>query len=42
LINVPVIDSDRADADFVARRKLCSNFYKYEEGFKKCQEDLKE
>lgn len=42
LVNVPEINRDRADADFVARRKLCSNFYKYEEGFKKCQEDLKE
>lgn len=39
--NVPEIDKDRAEADFVARRKLCPDFYKYEDGFKKCQEDLK-
>lgn len=42
IINVPEIDRERADADFVARRKLCPDFYQYEEGFKKCQEDLKE
>ena len=42
LINVPKIDKNRADADFVARRKKLKNFDKYEEMFIECQKDLKE
>lgn len=32
---------DRASADFIARRKPCKNFAKYEPLFKQCQADLK-
>lgn len=38
LKNVP---KEIAKTDFVARRKVCSNFEEYEELFKKCQADLK-
>jgi len=42
LVNVPKIDKDRADADFVARRKRFNDFDRYEEMFIQCQKDLKE
>jgi hypothetical protein len=32
---------DRAETDFVAKRKTCKDFKKYEELFKNCQEDIK-
>lgn len=34
-------NEDRAETDFVARRKPCPDFDKYEEGFKKCHEEIK-
>lgn len=34
-------NEDRAETDFVARRKPCPDFHKYEEGFKKCHEEIK-
>ncbi len=34
-------NEDRAETDFIARRKPCSDFYKYDEGFKKCHEEIK-
>ncbi len=42
LNNIPEIKKDRADADFVAKRKECKDFEKYEPIFKQCQIDLKE
>ncbi len=42
LKNVPKIDKDRADADFVATRISCKNFDEYENRFKLCQKELKE
>lgn len=33
--------SERQESDFVARRKVCKNFTKYEPLFKQCQADLK-
>lgn len=42
LKNVPKIDKDRAEADFVAKRQKCENFEEYEELFIQCQKDLKE
>ena len=42
LINVPNIDKDRANADFVARREKFKDFEKYESMFIQCQKDLKE
>jgi len=42
LVNVPKIDKDRADADFVARREKLEDFEKYEPMFIQCQKDLKE
>lgn len=41
IVNVPVIEWDRADPDFVAKRVICDDFEKYEYLFIKCQEDLK-
>jgi len=41
LVNVPEIDYNRADPDFVAQRIKCDDFEKYEHLFIKCQEDLK-
>ena len=41
LINVPKIDKNKADADFVARRKKLEDFEKYEAMFIQCQKDLK-
>ena len=34
-------NDDRAETDFVARRKPCPDFHKYEEGFKRCHEEIK-
>lgn len=34
-------NEERAETDFVARRKPCPDFDKYEEGFKKCHEEIK-
>ena len=42
LKHVPKIDKNRADADFVAQRKVCENFEAYERLFKQCQSDLRE
>jgi len=42
LVNVPKIEKDRADADFVARRERFEDFEKYEALFIQCQKDLKE
>ena len=42
LKHIPKIDKNRADADFVARRKKLEDFEKYEEMFIECQKDLKE
>ena len=39
---VPNISKDRAEADFVAKRKKLDDFTKYEELFIECQKDLKE
>jgi hypothetical protein len=41
LKHVPEIDKERAATDFVARRKPCKDFDKYEERFKKVQNDLR-
>lgn len=41
LKHVPKIDKNRADADFVAQRKVCENFEAYEALFQACQADLK-
>jgi len=42
LKNVPKIEKDRAEADFVAKRKKCENFEEYEELFIQCQKDLRD
>ena len=42
LVNVPKIDKDRADADFVARREKFEDFQKYEPLLTQCQQDLRE
>jgi len=42
LVNVPKIDKDRADADFVARREKFEEFEKYEPLLIQCQQDLRE
>ncbi len=42
LVNVPKIDKNRADADFVARRERFEGFEKYEAMFIQCQKDLRE
>lgn len=34
-------NEERAETDFVARRKPCPDFHKYEEWFKKCHEEIK-
>jgi hypothetical protein len=34
-------NEDRAETDFVARRKPCPDFDKYDEGFRKCHEEIK-
>lgn len=39
LKNVPEL-KERNSADYIARRKPCKNFSKYESYFQKCQEDL--
>lgn len=41
LTNVPYIEKDRADADFVAKRESFDDFDKYEQLFVDCQADLK-
>jgi len=41
LVNVPKINKDRAEPDFVARREKLEDFDKYEEMFEQCQKDLK-
>lgn len=41
IVNVPEVESDRADPDFVAQRIVCEDFYKYENLFLKCQDDLR-
>lgn len=41
IVNVPEIEADRADPDFVAQRVVCEDFYKYENLFLKCQDDLR-
>ena len=42
LVNVPKIDKNRADADFVAKRERFEDFEKYEAMFIQCQKDLRE
>ena len=42
LVNVPKIDKNRAETDFVARRTKLENFEEYERLFKECQKDLKD
>ncbi len=42
LKNIPRIDKDRADADYVAKREKFEDFDKYEPLFIACQKDLKE
>jgi hypothetical protein len=39
--NVPNVSSDRSDPDFVANRKTCMDFNKFEPLFIECQDDLK-
>ncbi len=39
--NVPEIDKDRSDPDFVAKREICTDFDKYEHLFNQCQRELK-
>jgi len=41
IVNVPKIEQDRADPDFVAQRVVCENFDEYESLFEKCQDDLR-
>lgn len=41
LKHVKAIEIDRADTDFVAKRKVCKDFSKYEHLFKACHQDLK-
>jgi hypothetical protein len=40
--NIKLVDKERADTDFVARRKPCKDFDKYEPLFKEVQKDLKD
>lgn len=40
LKHVTVSDKERAEADFVARRKPCKDFFKYEQLFKDVQNDI--
>lgn len=42
LINIPRIDKDREKTDFVAQRKVCEDFEKYEAMFAQCQKELKD
>ena len=42
LKNVPKISKERAEADFVAKRKRLDDFTKYEEIFKECHRGLKD
>jgi len=42
LKNIPMIDKERAEADFIAKREKCENFEEYENLFKQCQKDLKD
>lgn len=42
LKHVPKIDKDREKTDFVAQRKICEDFEKYEGMFAQCQKDLKD
>ena len=42
LKNVPKISKERAEADFIAKRKRLDDFAKYEEIFKECHRDLKD
>ena len=42
LKNIKLTDKSRAETDFVARRKPCKDFGKYEQIFKAVQKDLKE
>ena len=42
LKNVPKNSKERAEADFVAKRKRLDDFAQYEELFKECHRDLKE
>lgn len=42
LKNIALTDKSRAETDFVARRKPCKDFSKYEHLFKGVQKDLKE
>lgn len=39
--NVPEINKDRSDPDFVATREKCKDFDKYEYLFEQCQRDIK-
>ena len=39
--NIPDIDKDRSDPDFVARREPCLDFEKYDYLFDQCQRDIK-
>ena len=41
LEHIPNIEKERAEADFVARRKKLKDFEKYEAMFMECQKDLK-
>ena len=41
LKNINPTEKDRAEADFVAKRKVCKDFSKYEPLFKQCHIDLK-
>ncbi len=42
LKNIKATEKSRAETDFVARRKPCNDFYKYEQQFKDVQKDLKD
>lgn len=42
LKNIPKINKNRADADFVAKRARCENFEEYESLFQACQVALRE
>ena len=35
------VSQDRAEADFIARRKKCENFFEYEDNFKSVHSDIK-
>lgn len=39
--NVPRVDKDRSDPDFVAKRETCLDFEKYKYLFDQCQRDLR-